>query len=195
MKIEETCPNCGAQHTVTTDSTEAFRISCGCGEKYLTFDARRTSGKEIRWMNRARPGSSARPRSARGGPIVRGHTSGGRQVPKDIAEKLRKAYGGGTVTGRTSGGALGRAEQRQDGKIAIKPYEPNEAIQIADSADGELRFIDSKELKWGDLKWGVDPASSVVGKKEPPKKFEGHGAPDIRSKLVRQFQDVFGRDQ
>lgn len=197
MKIEETCPNCGAQHTVTTDSTEAFRISCGCGEKYLSFDARRPNGKEIRWMNRARPGNSARPRSARGRHLY-GPSSGGRVVPKDIAEKLRKAYGGGTVTGRTSGGALGKAYPGQDGKITIKP---KDAIQIPDSAAGELRFIDSKELKWGDLKWGVDPASSVVGhleevgKKEPPKKFEGHGAPDIRSKLVRQFQDVFGRDQ
>lgn len=175
MKIEEKCPNCGAQHTVTTDSAESFRMSCGCGEKYLTFDARRISGKEIRWMTRARPGSSVRPRSARGGPIVRGHTSGGRVVPKDIAEKLRKAYGGGTVTGRHSGGG---------------------PVQIKDSADGELRFIAGKELTWPKhLNWDI--ASPTEKEKKPPAKvrFEGHGAPDKRSRLVRQFQDVFGRDQ
>lgn len=180
MKIEETCPNCGARHTVTSDSAEAFRISCGCGERYLSFDARRLKGPKHRWMNRARPGHSARSRGTRpGGPILKGHTSGGRVVPKDIAEKLRKAYGGtvtGTVTGRHSAGG---------------------PIQIKDSADGELRFIDSKELTWpkDGFKW--DLASPTEGEKKSPKKsrFEGHGAPDKRSELVRQFQDVFGRDQ
>ncbi len=175
MKIEATCPNCGAEHTITTDSTEAFRLSCGCGEKYLSFDARRPSGKTHRWMNRARPGQR-RPGPRLGPPLVKGHTSeGGKVVPKDIAEKLRKAYGG-TVTGRTVG-----------------HYKPNDPIQIADSADGELRFIDSKTLTWPkNLTWDL---ASQTEENQPPKRFEGHGAPDIRSKLVRQFQDVFGRDQ
>ena len=184
MKIEATCPNCGAEHTVTTQSAEAFRISCGCGEQYLSFDARRSSGKTHGWMKRARPGNSARPRGTRpGGPILKGHTSGGKVVPREIAEKLRKAYGG-TGTGRNSTGAMTH-------------YKPNDAIQVADSADGELRFIDSKSLTWpkDGFKW--DLASPTEGEKESPKKsrFTGHGAPDIRSKLVRQFQDVFGRDQ
>ena len=177
MKIEETCPNCGAQHTIVTNSSESFRMSCGCGEKYLTFDARRTSGKEIRWMNRVRPSNSARPRSARGGRIVRGHTSGGNVVPKDIAEKLRKAYGGGTVTGRTPAGQ----------KIPGRKMKSE-----------ELKFVESKEIKWpaGGIRW--EPADLIKMNEKKPTgktKFEGHGAPDARSKLVRQFQDVFGRDQ
>ena len=172
MKIREKCPGCGATHDVDSQSIKRIRIYCGCNQHMLDFDAR--IGK-IKW--RIPHGMAAARRRGIGPPIVRGHTSGGNVVPKDIANKWKMMYGSRTVTGRTpsKGGP----------------------VQIKDSADGELRFIDSKELTWpkDGFKW--DLVSPTEGEKKFPGKarFEGHGAPDKRSELVRQFQDVFGRDQ
>jgi len=171
MKIEGTCPNCGAFHVLESQGIKRCNIQCGCNKKTMVWDANWAS-PNVRWLTRAGP---MRKKNGPTGPILKGHDSG-KVVPPDIAKKLREAFGGGTVTGRT----------------------PSGKIQVEDLADGELRFIKSQPLKWGDVRWSGPMPYSVGGHSAEEKKngrFEGHGCPDVRSKLVRQFQDVFGRDE
>ncbi|MEE8114082.1 MAG: hypothetical protein V3T23_06975 [Nitrososphaerales archaeon] len=180
MKIREKCPGCGATHDLDSQSIKRVSIYCGCEQYALSFDVRGRA--KVNWRKVLPPSGRRRPMSS-GGPIVKGHSSGN-VVPADIAKKLKEAFGGGTVTGRT----------------------PSGKVQIKDSADGELRFIESQPIKWGDMRWGGDMPGitgddlrrvDILGgpsEEKKNKRFEGHGCPDIRSKLVRQFQDEFGRD-
>jgi len=61
-----------------------------------------------------------------------------------------------------------------------------------------MKFVDSVPLKWGEIAWGGPVPDSVGEHAQEPKekkKFEGHGAPDKRTDLIKRFQDAFGRDQ
>jgi hypothetical protein len=166
MKLEETCPSCGAHHVVESNNVKSIRLYCGCDDQMLLF---RADLGQLKWMKKPRPGAKGR------GP------NGGRRVPPDIAEKLRKAYGG-TVTGRRIDAGGPRPGPVHVKARTLKPE--------------ELTFVDSKELKWPkEMKWDLSVGEHAQ-EQEPKekKKFEGHPGPDVRSKLVRQFQDVFGRD-
>lgn len=104
-----------------------------------------------------------------------------RPVPKDTAEKLRRMYGGGAQKGTVTG-------RHPTGQNVPKTGDPA-PIRIKPMGETELRFIAGKEIKWP-----VEKVPDLVPIEDSPQKFEGHGAPDKRSPLVKRFQDVFGQD-
>lgn len=165
MDINETCPACGAVTTIKTQSAKRLQLYCGCEKAVLRFDAR--TGR-LKWAPAPRP-------------FTQRKAEGGKVVPKDVADKMRKSFG--TVTGRHSAGG---------------PVRVTKAVEDPKMTEKELTFVHGgSNSRYKPIVWGVDIAVPEYNEPKPPedKTFTGHAGPDQRTDLIKRFQDALGRDQ